>query len=256
MFCDMRGFTRMSEHMEPAQLQAMVNEVFSRLTRIIRAHRGTIDKYMGDCVMAFWGAPVAMPDHARLAVDAALAMLQSMRELNAERAAQGAPPVLVGIGLNTGVMSVGNMGSDLRRAYTVIGDAVNLAARLEALSRVYDVELVASEATLQRAADAGHVWQELDRVRVKGKHQAVTIHTVRAAAGQGDAALRAELALWRQALPLWRDGAFAEFATKVNTLRERNANFYLYRLYAGRVASCLQTPPGPGWDGTTVFDAK
>ena len=79
---------------------------------------------------------------------------------------------------------------------------------------------------------------------------------MRAAAGQGDAALRAELALWRQALPLWRDGAFAEFATKVNTLRERNANFYLYWLYAGRVASCLQTPPGPGWDGTTVFDAK
>ncbi|MFD1711432.1 CHASE2 domain-containing protein [Ottowia flava] len=256
MFCDLRGFTTLSESMEPLALQALLNDVLTRLTHAIRAHQGTIDKYMGDCVMAFWGAPVAMPDHARLAVDAALAMLQAMRELNAERAAQGAPPVLVGIGLNTGVMSVGNMGSDLRRAYTVIGDAVNLAARLEALSRIYDVELVASEATLQRAADAGHVWQELDRVRVKGKHQAVTIHTVRAAAGQGDAALRAELALWRQALPLWRDGAFAEFATKVNTLRERNANFYLYRLYAGRVASCLQTPPGPGWDGTTVFDAK
>ena len=256
MFCDLRGFTSLSETMEPLALQALLNDVLSRLTHVIRAHQGTIDKYMGDCVMAFWGAPVAMPDHARLAVDAALAMLQSMRELNAERAAQGAPPVLVGIGLNTGVMSVGNMGSDLRRAYTVIGDAVNLAARLEALSRVYDVELIASEATLQRAADAGHVWQELDRVRVKGKQQAVTIHTVRAPAGQGDAALRAELALWRQALRLWRDGAFAEFATKVNTLRERNANFYLYRLYAGRVASCLQTPPGPGWDGTTVFDAK
>ena len=256
MFCDLRGFTTLSESMEPLALQALLNDVLTRLTHVIRAHQGTIDKYMGDCVMAFWGAPVAMPDHARLAVDAALAMLQAMRELNAERAAQGAPPVLVGIGLNTGVMSVGNMGSDLRRAYTVIGDAVNLAARLEALSRVYDVELIASEATLQRAADAGHVWQELDRVRVKGKHQAVTIHTVRAAAGQGDAALRAELALWRQALRLWRDGAFAEFDTKVNTLRERNANFYLYRLYAGRVASCLQTPPGPGWDGTTVFDAK
>ena len=256
MFCDLRGFTGLSETMEPLALQALLNDVLTRLTHAIRAHHGTIDKYMGDCVMAFWGAPVAMPDHARLAVDAALAMLQAMRELNAERAAQGAPPVLVGIGLNTGVMSVGNMGSDLRRAYTVIGDAVNLAARLEALSRIYDVELVASEATLQRAADAGHLWQELDRVRVKGKHQAVTIHTVRAAAGQGDAALRAELALWRQALRLWRDGAFAEFDTKVNTLRERNANFYLYWLYAGRVASCLQTPPGPGWDGTTVFDAK
>ncbi|QTD45579.1 CHASE2 domain-containing protein [Ottowia testudinis] len=256
MFCDLRGFTTLSETMEPLALQALLNDVLTRLTHVIRAHQGTIDKYMGDCVMAFWGAPVAMPGHARLAVDAALAMLQSMRALNAERAVHGAPPVLVGIGLNTGVMSVGNMGSDLRRAYTVIGDAVNLAARLEALTRVYDVGLIASEVTMKQAASAGHIWQELDRVRVKGKHQAVTIHTVRAAGGHDDAELRAELALWEQALRLWRAGAFAEFSEIVNILTQQHANFYLYRLYGQRVASCLQAPPAPGWDGTTVFEAK
>ena len=256
MFCDLRGFTSLSETMEPLALQALLNDVLSRLTHVIRAHQGTIDKYMGDCVMAFWGAPVAQPDHARLAVDAAVAMSATMRQFNAERAAYGAPPVSVGIGLNTGVMSVGNMGSDLRRAYTVIGDAVNLAARLESLSRVYEVDIVASQATVDHAAAGQHLWQELDRVRVKGKHQATTIHTVRAAPGQASAALQAELALWQAALPLWRAGSFEEFRTKVNELQQANANFFLYRLYAARVASQLQTPPGPGWDGTTDFDAK
>ena len=256
MFCDLRGFTSLSETMEPLALQALLNDVLSRLTHVIRAHQGTIDKYMGDCVMAFWGAPVAQPDHARLAVDAAVAMTATMRQFNAERAAYGAPAVSVGIGLNTGVMSVGNMGSDLRRAYTVIGDAVNLAARLESLSRVYQVDIVASQATVDHAAAGQHLWQELDRVRVKGKHQATTIHTVRAAPGQASAALQAELALWQAALPLWRAGSFEEFRTKVNELQQANANFFLYRLYAARVASQLQTPPGPGWDGTTDFDAK
>ena len=256
MFCDLRGFTSLSETMEPLALQALLNDVLSRLTHVIRAHQGTIDKYMGDCVMAFWGAPVAQPDHARLAVDAAVAMTATMRQFNAERAARGAPSVSVGIGLNTGVMSVGNMGSDLRRAYTVVGDAVNLASRLESLSRVYQVDIVASQATVDHAAAGQHLWQELDRVRVKGKHQATTIHTVRAAPGQASAALQAELALWQAALPLWRAGSFEEFRTKVNELQQANANFFLYRLYAARVASQLQTPPGPGWDGTTDFDAK
>lgn len=256
MFCDLRGFTSLSETMEPLALQALLNDVLSRLTHVIRAHQGTIDKYMGDCVMAFWGAPVAQPDHARLAVDAAVAMSAAMRQLNAERAARGEPALAVGIDLNTGVMSVGNMGSDLRRAYTVIGDAVNLAARLESLSRVYEVDIVASQATVDHAAAGQHLWQELDRVRVKGKHQATTIHTVRAAPGQASAALQAELALWQAALHLWRAGSFEEFRTKVNELQQANANFFLYRLYAARVASQLQTPPGPGWDGTTDFDAK
>ena len=256
MFCDLRGFTTLAEGMEPLALQALLNDVLSRLSHVIRAHQGTIDKYIGDCVMAFWGAPVPLADHARAAVDAALAMVDALRQLNAERAARGEPPLALGIGLHTGHMSVGNMGSDLRRAYTVIGDAVNLAARLEGLSRSYGVELVASEATVRHAAAAGHVWQELDRVRVKGRQQPVSIFTVRAAAGQADAALQAELAEWQQALPLWRAGRLEEFNSKVLALQSRHANFYLYRLYAERVALARGVPPGPGWDGTTAFDAK
>ena len=258
MFCDLRGFTSLSERMEPLALQALLNDVLSRLTHVIRAHQGTIDKYMGDCVMAFWGAPVAQPQHARLAVDAAVAMTAAMRQFNAERAARGQPPLGVGIGLNTGLMSVGNMGSDLRRAYTVVGDAVNLAARLESLSRVYQVDIVASRATVEQAGAGGYVWQELDRVRVKGKHQATTIYTVRGGPGPASTALLDELAQWQAALPLWRDGRLAEFQAKVNRLGDQNANFFLYRLYAQRVASVLETPPGSPdeWDGTTVFDVK
>ena len=173
MFCDMRGFTNLSEKMEPTALQALLNNLFSRLTEIIQANRGTTDKYMGDCVMAFWGAPVDTPQHAQMAVKAAIEMCQAVRKINIEHRAQGIPEIGVGIGLNTGTMCVGNMGSDIRRSYTVIGDAVNLGSRLEGLSKNYGVEVVVSEATKKQAAD--FTWQELDKVRVKGKLEAVSI---------------------------------------------------------------------------------
>jgi len=245
MFCDLHGFTSLSETMEPLALQAQLNELLSRLTQVIHAHGGTIDKYIGDCVMAFWGAPVAMPDHARRAVDAAVDIGATLARLNAERAANGERPISAGIGLNTGLMFVGNIGSNVRRAYTVIGDAVNLAARLQDLSRVYGVDIVASEATLQHAIQAGHIWQELDRVRVKGKTQSVLIYTVRALPESLTSELSEELNLWRQALPLWRAGQFADFDAKIRLLRLLNPDFRLYRLYAERVAMRLRPPPGP-----------
>lgn len=260
MFCDLRGFTSLSERMAPQALQQLLGEVLTRLTYVIHAHGGTIDKYMGDCVMAFWGAPVAMPDHARRAVSAAIAMADAMRQFNAERAAQGRPAVEVGIGLNTGLMSVGNMGSDLRRAYTVIGDAVNLAARLEGLTRTYGVDIIASQATADQAGQGlGWWWQPLDAVRVKGRQQAVCIATPRTAAAQpGSAALANELAAWHQALALWRAGRFAEFAPALAALRAAHPGTPLYALFAQRLADVARsgaTPP-PGWDGVAVFDAK
>lgn len=256
MFCDLHGFTALAERMSPLAVQALLNDVLSRFTQVISAHGGTIDKYVGDCVMAFWGAPVPMPDHARRAVDAALGIIDALHAVNAERLAAGQPPVTVGIGLNTGLMSVGNMGSDVRRAYTVIGDAVNLAARLEPLTHVYGVSLIASQATAEQAAPAGHLWQELDSVRVKGKDQAVGIHTVRAAPGTGAPALDDELALWRQALADWRAASFEACAQRLATLRARRPGFPLYQLYAERVAACLRQPLDPNWDGVADFDAK
>ena len=176
MFCDMRGFTRMSESMDPQALQSLLNSVFSRLTQIILSHQGTVDKYMGDCVMAFWGAPIAAANHAERAVAAALAMAIEVQQINAYHCSQGLPEIGIGIGINTGVMCVGDMGSDLRRSYTVIGDAVNLAARLEGLCQSYGVNLVASDQVKTAAPE--FIWHPLGRVQVKGKTNVVSIWTI------------------------------------------------------------------------------
>ncbi len=255
MFCDMRGFTQLAESMEPTRLQALLNTVFSRLTEVIRRHGGTIDKYMGDCVMAFWGAPVAMPDHASRAVAAALDMVAAMDALNLEHAGQGIPAIGVGIGLNTGPMCVGDMGSDVRRSYTVIGDAVNLAARLEGLSRVYGVDVIASDATREQAP--GFVWQALDAVRVKGKATSVSVFTPLARQAEGLSATETEeLQLWHLALQAWRAQDWPSCEGALGHLRRQNAEKALYRLYWERVAIRKALPFDSAWDGSTRFDTK
>ena len=175
LFCDMKGFTKLSEELAPEQLQHLLNRVFNQLTEVIVSHKGTVDKYMGDCVMAFWGAPVRNGDHAVHAVDAAQSMTKILRRINTENEQQGLPVIGIGIGINTGQMLVGDMGSNLRRSYTVIGDAVNLASRIESLSRVYGVDVVVGEAT--RNAVSGVQWRLLDKVVVKGKRAAVNVYT-------------------------------------------------------------------------------
>lgn len=254
MFCDMRGFTRMSETMEPTQLQALLNGVFSRLTALIRTNRGTIDKYMGDCVMAFWGAPVETPEHAALGVRTSLEMVQAVRQLNEEHRSQGLPEIGIGIGLNTGSMCVGDMGSDIRRSYTVIGDAVNLGSRLEGLCKIYGVDTVVSASTRELAP--GFAWQELDKVRVKGKDQAVAIFCPVALPGQLDKQLSGELREWTLALKAYRDQAWDDCDVHLLNLQRMNGQKYLYRLYAERVASMRLLPFDPDWDGATNFETK
>ena len=254
MFCDMRGFTKMSETMEPTQLQALLNSVFSRLTDLIRSNRGTIDKYMGDCVMAFWGAPVETPDHASLAVKTSLEMVLAVRQLNEEHRVKGLPEIGIGIGLNTGEMCVGDMGSDIRRSYTVIGDAVNLGSRLEGLSKTYGVDTVVSEST--RRASTDFAWQELDKVRVKGKDQAVAIFCPVAALGQQGKERGAELREWGLALKAYREQVWDACDVHLLNLQRMNAQKYLYRLYAERVASMRLLPFDPKWDGATNFETK
>ena len=254
LFCDMRGFTEMSESMAPVELQQFLNRVFSRLTEIISAHRGTIDKYMGDCVMAFWGAPVDMPDHADLAVAAALEMAAAVHAINDEHRATGQPPISVGIGINTGVMSVGDMGSTVRRSYTVVGDAVNLASRLESLSGIYGAEVVVSDAT--RRAAPGFVWQELDLVGVKGRAQSVTIF---APLGRADATAkmgRDALDIWQHVLTAHRAQEGAAGLSLLTPLLASDEQKLLYQLYAERLASMALRPKDPDWDGVTRFESK
>jgi adenylate cyclase len=254
MFCDMRGFTKMSEKMEPTQLQELLNAVFTRLTAIIGANRGTIDKYMGDCVMAFWGAPVDIANHAQLAVKTAMEMANAVRKINEEHRAKGIPEIGIGIGLNTGTMCVGNMGSDNRRAYTVIGDAVNLGARLEGLSKEYGVDIVASESTRKQAGD--FAWQELDRVRVKGKQQSVAIYWPVAPADRIEKSTLEELKVWGAFLKAYRAQDWEPCDVLMLNLQRMNAKKYLYELYSERVASRRLLPFDPEWDGATNFETK
>jgi adenylate cyclase len=254
MFCDMRGFTSVSEKLEPTQVQELLNMLFTRLTAVIRNNRGTIDKYMGDCVMAFWGAPVEIADHGRLAVKCAMEMAAAVRKINEEHRARGLPEIGVGIGLNTGTMCVGDMGSDVRRSYTVVGDAVNLGSRLEGMSKVYHVDIVASESTRRLAPD--FAWQELDRVRVKGKEQSVAIYWPAAPADRLDQAAQEELKLWATFMKAYRAQDWDQCEMLLLNLQRMNPKKYLYELYATRVASLRAQPFDPEWDGASRFDTK
>ena len=173
LFADIRGFTRMAESMDPQQLRDYLNRFLTAMTEVIHAYDGTVDKYIGDAVMAFWGAPVDDPRHADHAVAAAIAMQRQVERLNREFESLGWPRLEVGIGINTGVVRVGDMGSRLRRAYTVIGDAVNLASRLEGLSKKYDLPIVIGDAT--RRCVRGIALQFVTQTEVHGRAEPVLI---------------------------------------------------------------------------------
>jgi adenylate cyclase len=174
MFCDIRGFTSMAEKLSPDQIQSMLNHVLSELSAVIRHHGGTIDKYIGDCVMAFWGAPLEDQDHASHAVAAALDMVAAATRINAHGNARGWPTVKVGIGINTGKASVGDMGSNDRRAYTVVGDVVNVASRLEALTKEHGVDVIAGVTTRNQCATYG--WRHLGLASLKGRVQCMELY--------------------------------------------------------------------------------
>lgn len=258
LFCDMRNFTHVSEALPPEELRALINRFFSAMTQEIRAHRGTLDKYIGDAIMAFWGAPVADDDHALHAVRAALGMIGRMDGLNRELRERGLPEIGLGIGINTGLVCVGDMGSDIRRSYTVMGDAVNLASRIEALTRVYGVDILVGEST--RAAIGQRLTLvEADRVRVKGKQQAVTLFTP-AMPGLAEAEQFAEeVRLWNLALDHYRAQHAEQALTSLAALQDRFGDSALSGLYSQlgeRIARWAEHPEPPASDGTRTFDSK
>ncbi len=252
LFSDVRNFTSISESMDPHELTRMMNAFLTPLTRAVHQSKGTIDKYMGDAMMAFWGAPVADERHASHAVCAALEMLSIIDSLQSDFHREGWAEIRVGIGINSGEMSVGNMGSEFRMAYTVMGDAVNLASRLEGLTKQYGVPLIVSEYTAAMAPEFQYI--ELDQVRVKGKSRPVSIHMplgLRSAQGEPVAAFATR---HHEALASYRaqrfDEAFEWFAgTPPIAALER-----LYVLYRERIAMFRETPPPPDWDG--VFEVR
>ena len=254
LFSDVRGFTTISEGLQPDQLAALMNEYLGAMTQVVRRHRGTLDKYIGDAIMAFWGAPLADAEHAAHAVDTALEMQTALKSLNTTLRAKGWPELKIGIGINTGMMTVGDMGSPVRKAYTVMGDAVNLGSRLEGITKQYGVGIIVGEGTREKLGDA-FVLRELDRVRVKGKAEPVGIYEPLERAGAVDPATLDRLKLWSQTLHAYRtqDWDRAEMLL-LNLVRAEPHP--LYELYAQRIARYRREPPGEGWDGVTTFETK
>ncbi len=254
LFSDVRGFTTISEGLEPKALSELMNQFLTPLTRIIYDHRGTIDKYMGDAIMAFWGAPLGDPEHARHALQTAMAMIAEMRRLQPEFEARGLPPLQIGVGLNTGAMAVGNMGSEYRRAYTVLGDAVNLGSRLEGQTKTYGVDIIVGETT--RRAVPEYAYRELDRLRVKGKDKPVTIYEPLGLREEVAKALRSEVKLYTEALKLYRAQSWDMAEIQFLNLRRSGSNDVLYDEYVERIALHRREPPGEGWDGTFTATSK
>ena len=254
LFSDVRGFTTISEGLEPRELSQLMNEFLTPLTEVIYRHRGTIDKYMGDAIMAFWGAPLPDPLHPRHAVLAALGMQAALRRLAPQFRARGWPEIRIGVGLNTGRMSVGNMGSKVRLAYTVMGDAVNLASRLEGITKQYGVDIIVGENTRNAVPDV--VFREIDRVRVKGKDVAVAIYEPLGLAGEVDQAQLDEIKVFGQALRLYRAQDWDRAELQMINLQQRHPEVQLYSVYLERIAALRARPPGSGWDGAWNFETK
>ena len=254
LFTDVRDFTSIAEGMAPEQLSLLMNRFLTPMTQAIHQHRGTIDKYMGDAIMAFWGAPVADNQHATHAVQAALAMTDSLARLQDEFAAQGWPAIRIGIGLNSGDMVVGNMGSSFRMAYTVLGDAVNLGSRLEALTKYYAVGIIVSEDTKVLAPD--FVYRELDRVRVKGREKPLAIYEVLGAKEEVNEAALTALQQYLVALAAYRNQDWPQAETLFTSLSQAHPLCRLYAIYMERIVHFQSNLPDANWDGVANFGEK
>lgn len=254
LFSDVRGFTNISEGLDPQELSHLMNAYLGSMTEVIRKNRGTLDKYMGDAIMAFWGAPVADPENARHAVLTALAMQKELKKLAEPFRQKGWPELQIGVGVNTGMMTVGDMGSPVRKAYTVMGDAVNLGSRLESITKQYGVEIIVGPLTRERLD--GFVFREIDRVRVKGKDEPVTIFEPLGLVGEVADEVLGQLKLWQHALRLYRAQDWDQAELQLINLLQQSPECKLYQLYLERLAVWRANPPKADWDGVTTFETK
>ena len=254
LFSDVRGFTTISEGMDPKQLTQLMNALLTPMTRVIHKNRGTIDKYMGDAIMSFWGAPLKDPEHARHALYAAMEMMVELKVMQKDFETRGWPPVNIGIGLNTGNMNVGNMGSEFRMAYTVLGDSVNLGSRLEGLTKNYGVNIIVSESTKNSIPE--FIFRDLDLVRVKGKNEPVAIFEPVGHKNDLDKDTRSELSSYKLALKGFRAQNWDKAEMDFFNLNRSNPDRLLYQVYLDRITHYRNNPPGDDWDGVFTHTSK
>jgi adenylate cyclase len=254
LFSDIRGFTSISEKLDAVELSDLLNRFLTPMTEVVHVTHGTIDKYMGDAIMAFWGAPVHDPEHASYAVEAGLSMLEALTKLNVELGEEGMEPLKIGVGINSGPMSVGNMGSRFRRAYTVMGDAVNLGSRLEGLTKFYGVDLLVSEDTKKEADQ--YLYREIDRVRVKGKEQPITMYDTLGLRGEVSSEWAERTEQFEAALTFYRNREWDKTEDILKKLQGEEPDSGLYKLYRERVDEFRSNPPPDDWDGVYSHETK
>lgn len=254
-FSDVRGFTTISEKLDPRALSDLLNSYLTPMTEIVFKNQGTLDKYMGDAIMAFFGAPIAYKDHAKYACRASLQSLKKLFELQRQYEAKGLPSIDIGIGLNTGDVSVGNMGSETVRSYTVMGDAVNLASRLEGINKQYGTRIILSEMTHAEVKD-NFVCREVDLVRVKGKAQPVKIYELMAEEKLTEAGQVEMLKWFSEGFQHYHQRAWQKGLDAFSKSLEFIPNDELAKLYIQRCQDYITEPPDSSWDGVFVMKTK
>jgi len=254
LFTDVRGFTSISENMEPKELTTFINAFLTPLTEVIHKNRGTIDKYMGDAIMAFWGAPLKDHHHARNALNAGLDMLEAIKKLNQNFKSKGQPEIKIGIGVNTGEMNVGNKGSEFRVDYTVLGDAVNLGSRLEGLTKKYGVNFIVNESTRHEVPE--FEYRMLDIVKVTGKNKSVTIFEPIGLVENVSKSKRKQIKEFHHALKLYRLQNWDDAEQIIFQLSQQEPERIIYRIYLDRIAFFRNNPPEENWDGVFTHTSK
>jgi len=250
LFSDIRGFTTLSEGLTPTQLTSVLNRYLTPMTDLVQQNSGTIDKYMGDAVMAFWYAPLDTEEHTYKACKTALDMLDELEKLNAVFAAEGLPSIDIGIGVHVGDMSVGNMGSAQRFDYTVMGDNVNLGSRLEGLCKMYGVRIIVSEAV--KIAIPHGFFLPLDRVAVKGKTEPVNVFEL-VALGSITDAQQAEIQLVERAFDAYYRRDFGKSQELFSQLKSHDV---LASIYEERMAEFRKNGLPDDWNGVFVAQSK
>ncbi len=252
LFADIRNFTSISEPMSASEIKTLLNRFLSEMTSVIFHHKGTIDKYIGDLIMAFWGAPIDDPNHELNGVLTALEMQKKLKQLTWD---PKYPPIQIGIGINSGSMSVGDMGSNFRRAYTVIGDSVNIGSRLESSTKYYKTEILAGEETYKKTKEA-IFYRPIDRVQFKGTHRGILIFEPLCKAEEADSELKKRVELHFEALNAYFKQSWDQAADLFTHLKELAPADPLPDLFLSRIAHFREHPPANDWDGTYELSAK
>ena len=254
LFSDVRDFTSLCELHEPNEILNLLNRYLTHMSNSIEEHGGIVDKYIGDAIMALFGAPVFKEDSPQNAVDFALDMQTEIRLLNHELAKDGLQPLTIGIGINTSKVVAGNMGSSNRLNYTVIGDGVNLASRLEGLTKLYGTEIIVSQSTRDLCPDL--LFRELDRVQVKGKSDSVAIFEPLSVAEASSASSKSALHQYHLAIAHYRSREWDEAERLFNQLLVDDSDKKIYQLYLARIIKYRQNPPSSDWHGVAVCKEK